>query len=130
MNLLLDTCAVIYIAQSPTRLSSRARQAVSDPGNTLFVSVVSVGELACLSERKRVGLPGHWKIWFRERAETQGWNLMPLTLEIMEESYSLPEPIHRDPVGRVLIATARLEQMTLVTTDRLILDYPHVKAMA
>ena len=130
MNLLLDTCAVIFVAQSPTRLSAETRRMVIDPSNVVFVCVATVGELACLSARKRISLPAHWKVWFRDRASTQGWNVMPLTLEIMEEAYSLPEPIHRDPVDRVLIAVARLEQMTLVTTDRLILDYPHVTAIA
>jgi PIN domain nuclease of toxin-antitoxin system len=130
VNLLLDTCAIIFIARSPTRLSAEARRAVTDAGNTVFVSVVSVGELACLSDRKRIILPGHWKTWFRGCADAQGWNVVPLSVEVMEEAYSLPDPIHRDPVDRVLIATARLEGMTVVTTDRLILDYPHAKAMA
>lgn len=130
MNVLLDTCAVIYIARSPTRLSAEARRVVTDSGNSMFVSVVSLGELACLSERRKISLPTHWKTWFRGCAEAQGWNVVPLSLEIMEEAYSLPEPIHRDPVDRVLIATARQEQMTVITTDRLILDYPHAKAMA
>ncbi len=46
--------------------------------------------------------------------------------EIMAEAYSLPPPIHRDPADRVLIATARQERLTLVTTDGKIQAYPHV----
>ena len=130
MNLLLDTCAVLFIAKSPSKLSAKTRRLVTASENAIFVSVVTAGELACLSDRDRISLPQHWKIWFRDCVEAQGWNVLPLTLEIMEEAYSLPEPIHRDPVDRVLIAAARLEQMTLVTTDRLILGYPHVKALA
>ena len=103
---------------------------LSDENHVLFASVVTAGELACLAERKRIVLPRHWKTWFRECVERNGWNLLPLTIDIMEEAYSLPEPIHRDPVDRILIATSRIEDMTIITTDRLILDYPHVRARA
>ncbi|MES1164236.1 MAG: type II toxin-antitoxin system VapC family toxin [Verrucomicrobiota bacterium] len=130
MRILLDTCTVIFIAQDPNRLSKAARDILVDENNAVFVSVVTAGELACLAERKRIVLPQHWKPWFRACVDRNGWNLLPLTIEIMEEAYSLPEPIHRDPVDRILIATSRVEDMTIVTADRSILDYPHVKSRA
>ena len=130
MRLLLDTCAVLFAAQDPQRLSKECRDLIVDETNVLFTSVVTAGELACLTERKRIVLPRHWKPWFRDCVERNGWNLVPLTMDIMEEAYSLPEPIHRDPVDRILIATSRLEDMTIVTTDRLILNYPHVRSRA
>jgi PIN domain nuclease of toxin-antitoxin system len=68
-------------------------------------------------------------VWFREQAEKNGWNVLPISLEVAEESYSLPEPIHADPADRIIIATARVEGLTIITTDRLILDYPHVKSL-
>ena len=111
-------------------MSKVARDLLVDPENVVFASVVTAGELACLAERKRVSFPRHWKAWFRDAVERNGWNLLPLTIEIMEEAYSLPEPIHRDPVDRVLIATSRVEGMTLITTDRLILEYPHARSQA
>lgn len=125
MNLLLDTCSIIFIAQDPAQLSKATRDLLVDSNNVVFASVVSAGEIACLADRKRIVLPQHWKAWFRDCVERSGWNLLPLTIEVMEEAYSLPDPIHRDPVDRILIATSRVEEMTLVTTDRLILDYPH-----
>ena len=48
----------------------------------------------------------------------------------MAEAYSLPPPIHSDPADRILIATARLEKLTLVTTDAKIRAYPHVQSVA
>jgi PIN domain nuclease of toxin-antitoxin system len=94
MNLLLDTCAVLFIAQQPERLSSMARKLVVDPEHVVFTSVVTLGELACLVDRKRIGLPVHWKTWFREAVDQNGWNLLPLTAPIMEEAYSLPDDLH------------------------------------
>ena len=58
------------------------------------------------------------------------WTCLPITAEIMAEAYSLPPPIHRDPADRLLIATARLERLTLVTTDGKIQGYPHVATMS
>jgi PIN domain nuclease of toxin-antitoxin system len=130
VRLLLDTCTVIFIAQDPDRLSQTARELLVDKDNAVFASVVTAGELACLAERKRIVLSRHWKTWFRDCVERNGWNLLPLTIDIMEEAYSLPEPIHRDPVDRILIAASRVEDMTIITTDRLILAYPHVKSRA
>ena len=94
------------------------------------MSVVSTAEIACLQKKNRIELDEHWKPWFRRQIEDNGWNVLPVTLEIIEEAFSLPDPIHRDPVDRLLIASARLERMTIVTTDRLILGYPHAQSLA
>ena len=58
-----------------------------------------------------------------------GWTCLPVTADILAEAYSLPQPIHRDPADRILIATARTERLTLVTTDGKIRQYPHVTSI-
>ena len=127
--ILLDTCALLYLAAEPERLSSGALELVASPDQLVHCSPIVAAELACLQERQRIHLPQHWKKWFRTQADRNGWNIIPISLEIIEEAYSLPEPIHRDPADRLIIATARLENLTIITTDRLILDYPHVKSL-
>ncbi len=52
--------------------------------------------------------------------------LLPITPEIAVRAYSLPEPFHRDPADRLLVATAIEWACPLLTDDKLILDYPHV----
>lgn len=129
MKILLDTCAVIFFTQAETEMSESAQALFSDPENEIYVSVVTAAELTCAQQSGRVDLPDNWKIWFRQICERYGWNVMAISVEIMEEAWSLAEPIHRDPADRLLIATARLEGMTLLTTDGLILEYPHVRSM-
>lgn len=51
------------------------------------------------------------------------------THEIAWDAYNLPGKFHNDPADRVLVATARIERLTLMTADELILTYPHVKAL-
>lgn len=129
MRVLLDTCAVVYLAAEPERLSAEARRNVCAPETIVYCSAITAAELACLQERGKISLPEHWRKWFRGQAERNGWNILPLTLEIIEEAFSLPDPIHRDPADRIIVATARSKNLTLVTTDRVILDYPHVLSL-
>jgi len=129
MRLLLDTCAMLWFAEGSSRLSEQARKAVEDPAAEVCVSVISAMELACLVDRNRIRLQEHWRIWWHKQLEVNGWTCLPITLDVAEEAYSLPEPIHRDPSDRILIATARLGSMSIVTGDDLILNYPHAKSM-
>lgn len=60
--------------------------------------------------------------------ELNQWESLPITMEIMEEAYSLPGDFHADPADRILTATARRENLLLLTTDQKMLNYPHVMA--
>lgn len=129
MNLLLDTCAILYFSLDPDRLDAATLDLICHPESEVWCSAISIAELACLQERGRISLSDHWKLWFRELLRVNGWEVVPVDQEIMEESWSLPDPIHRDPADRILIASARVRGMTLVTTDRLVRDYPHVNSV-
>jgi PIN domain nuclease of toxin-antitoxin system len=126
MRVLLDTCALIHIVEQPHRLSAHAHALVNDPASEVFLSVATIPELACLAAINRVNFAPHWKIWYRKRIEDNGWNLVDIDARVAEEAWSLPDDFHRDPTDRILVATARVHRLLLVTTDRLILDYPHV----
>jgi PIN domain nuclease of toxin-antitoxin system len=52
-----------------------------------------------------------------------GVRIAPLTIEAAVGSSSPPEPMHKDPADRLLIATARDLGVPLVTRDGLILAY-------
>lgn len=70
---------------------------------------------------------------FRAFLQLPGIVLEDLTADILMNSSLLPAPIHGDPADRILIATARALDLTIVTRDQLILDYAthgHVRALA
>ena len=56
-------------------------------------------------------------------------HLLPLTPEIAVRAYRLPEPFHRDPADRILVATALEHSCSLVTSDARVTDYPHVQTI-
>jgi len=113
----------------PDKLSRRALELLEAEDSEIFVSPISVAEIACAIERKRIRLTEHWKRWFRHHVSLNQWQVEGIDLEIIEEAYSLPEISINDPVDRILIATARIRHYTILTADQRILSYPHVKAV-
>jgi PIN domain nuclease of toxin-antitoxin system len=131
MPYLLDPCALLFIAGGTADLSTATLRLMdAAPAGEVFVSAISVAELACLQEGGRITLKQHWRAWWEALLKQTGWTCLPITAEVLAEAYSLPPPVHRDPADRILIATARQERLTLVTTDSKIRGYPHVATIA
>ena len=126
IKILLDTCCVIWAVSDVSSLRATARQLLAEPDTGVSVSCVSCAEIACLADRGRIVLDRHWKTWFNHYVERNGWEVLDLNLEIIQEAWSLPGEFHTDPADRLLTATARVRRLALLTADRKLLDYPHV----
>jgi PIN domain nuclease of toxin-antitoxin system len=61
--------------------------------------------------------------WLEEALADPGPAIDPLSPQIAFESYPLPDVFHRDPADRLIVATARVANATLMTRDQRILDY-------
>ena len=129
MRVLLDTCGIIWAVSAPKELSKEARSLIENQDTEIFYSPMSCAEVAWGVQRKRIVIDRHWKLWFRHYVELNDWQCVPIDLAIVEEAYSLPEPFHSDPVDRLIVATARLHGLQVVTADRKILQYPHVRTV-
>ena len=129
MKLLLDTCCIIWAISQPAALSQTAKTSLLADVAEIHVSAISVAEIACGVERGRIAIDRHWKKWFRHYVNLNEWRVDSIDLDIMEEAYSLPETFHADPADRIITATTRLKNYTLLTADRKILSYPHVNAI-
>ena len=98
----------------------------------MYLSVMSVWELSLLDAKGRITLNAPCLDWVRTAIERSGAMTAPLTAEIAVECHRLPDGLHSDPVDRILVATARIEGLTLLTRDRAILDYAakgHLRAL-
>ena len=127
--IILDTHIGVWWSDEITRLSTAQRNAISDERSqqgTIGVSAVSCWEVALLAERGRVTLDLDALQWLNRLLAYPGVQLLPITPEIAVSAYSLPDPFHRDPADRLLVATAIEWECPLLTDDRQILDYPHV----
>jgi len=129
MKLLLDTCCIIWSISKPEVISQTAKALLTADDSEIHVSVISVAEIACAVERGRIIIDRHWKKWFRHYIDLNDWQVDSIDLDIMEEAYSLPESFHADPADRIITATSRLKNYSLLTADRKILSYPHVNAI-
>jgi PIN domain nuclease of toxin-antitoxin system len=123
-SLLLDTCAMIFIATARV-MTPGARQEVraASIAGSILVSPVSAWEIGLRSVRRGVPFHPDPKRWFQLFMAYPGVRLTPLTPDIAIESSHLPQPLHSDPADRLLIATARALQIPIVTRDSRILSY-------
>jgi PIN domain nuclease of toxin-antitoxin system len=129
MNILLDTCAFIWAVSAPDKLTSDAATALTEREALIYVSPISCAEIAFLAERGRIILEQHWKTWFNHFLRLNDWHVKDIDLPVIQEAYSLPGSFHQDPADRIITATARLYNLTVVTADRKIIDYPHVATL-
>ena len=73
------------------------------------------------------------KRWFEDFVVGYTAGEMAITSDVLIASCFLPKPIHKDPFDRIIIATAREHDLTIITRDRAILAYGaagHVKTLA
>ncbi len=129
MNILLDTCAMIWSVSAPDRLSANTRAALLADDAGIHVSAISCAEIACLAAAKKVAFTPHWRIWFDNAIEENGWTVLDIDLETVQEAFSLPGDFHGDPADRLITAAARANHVPLLTADKKLIDYPHVRTL-
>ncbi len=132
--ILLDTHVVIWAAMDDPRLGKVAREQIEsfDRSNPFGVSAISAWEIALLVQKGRVNLGAPARPWLSQLMKHLGWQNQPVDFDIAIESVDLPGVFHSDPADRIIIATARLNNFTILTADRAILGYAaagHVKAL-
>lgn len=123
MKLLLDTHAFLWWDADDARLPAAFRYEIASRRNEIFVSAVTVWEIAI---KRALG-----KLIFGQSVgkaiEEHRFTPLPITVDQAEWAGGLPQ-LHRDPFDRLLVAQARLEGLVLVTVDEQILRYevPHL----
>ena len=104
MRLLLDTHILLWSLTEPQRLSALVRRALEDARNEVFVSPVSVWEIAIKRALGKLKAPDILETDVME----QGFTPLSLTFFHAEQAGKLPQH-HRDPFDRMLVAQAQAE---------------------
>ena len=122
MNLLLDTHVLIWWLGSLPMLSADARDVVADPENEAFVSSASAFEIATKYRLGKLSVAAAFVDGLDEHLRREGFKPVAISLPHALAAGRLPGP-HKDPFDRMLIAQARLEGFTVVTSDPIFQRY-------
>jgi PIN domain nuclease of toxin-antitoxin system len=126
-DLLLDTCAVIWIAAG-AQIEETALDALEETGRTggsVCLSPISAWELGLLVSRGRMPSRISERVILQKIVSQSGVSYAQMPPEVLIDASYLPGTPPNDPADRIIIATAREYAMTIVTRDRMILNYAH-----
>ena len=126
--LLLDTCALLWLVADQNKLSEAAKKAIENSDSGLFVSAISAFEIAIKHRNKKLDLPLPPEKWFPAVLDFHGIHELPVSSNIAILSAHLPIH-HNDPCDRIIIASSKLHNMHIVTSDSLIKQYSQIKVI-
>ena len=122
MKILLDTHVFIWMASTPEKLSDKAKKAILDHNNQLYLSSVTLWEMQIKLNLGKLKL----KIPLKEMCDTMISNNAIELLSIGNSHIWQLDNIekhHKDPFDRMLIAQAQVENMKILTKDKIIPMY-------
>lgn len=126
--IVLDTHIWVWWVHGDSSLAASTRTLLDSSEHAgIGVCAISCWEVAKLVERGRLTLPCPVIHWIEQALAYPGVRLLELSPRISAESTQLPGTFHRDPADQIIVATARVLDVPLVTADGKILAYPHVK---
>lgn len=123
MTLLLDTCTFIWFVADAPELSKKARAAILDQSNSVYLSAISGWEIGRKYAQGHLQLPARPEFLIPEVRTNSGILSLPLSEEDALSAEKLPLN-HRDPFDRMIIAQALMQGMTIVTPDPEFGKYP------
>lgn len=121
MGYILDTNALIFYLYNPVRLSKTAVDIVHNEDNQIYVSIVSLWEIAIKSSIGKLEIKNSMEeiagICLKYKIE-----LLAINPQHLDQIANLPQ-IHGDPFDRLIISQAITENLTIVTSDSIIPKY-------
>ncbi len=131
MRYILDTHVWIWWQAHPAKLSLKVRALLEDTSgfDELLLSAISPWEFAKLVEKGRLGISCAPHEWVERAIGIPKLRLVPLSPTIACRSTALPPPFHDDPADQIIVATARAEDAVILSKDKRILSYPHVRSL-
>ncbi|MGD0789184.1 MAG: type II toxin-antitoxin system VapC family toxin [Terracidiphilus sp.] len=125
MTILLDTHILVWLLNGSERIGEPVHAQIQQAADedSLFISAITPWEIAMLVAKGRLRLGKDVEEWIRAALSLPGIRLEPLSPAIAVASTRLPWEVHPDPADRILLATARHLDATLVSIDGKMLDY-------
>jgi len=118
--ILMDTCAIIWDALEPGKLSKNALNAINkaDESNALIISDISIWEISMLIKKKRVEVDTTAANFINLFLQSRSVSVQSISPEIAELSVNFGSEINNDPADRIIAATSIILNTQLVTADQ------------
>ena len=123
--MILDTCTFLWLVADQAKLSETAKRLIVEKSKSMFISSISAFEIAVKHRKGAIRLPLPVRDWVPLALRHHGVSEIPVDTAIAARSCELP-PLHNDPCDRMIIATAQLLGIEIITPDHLIRQYPEV----
>lgn len=122
MKALIDTHVFLWWITDDSRISNRAIEFMTEGSNDLFFSSASCWEIAIKSDLGRIELPDKPESFITSQLNVNGIEPLPIYLRHALNIVNLPG-IHKDPFDRMLISQAQLEELPIISSDKIIKKY-------
>jgi PIN domain nuclease of toxin-antitoxin system len=123
MNILLDTCAFLWLVADSPEFSENARRLFADPDNDVYLSVGSAWEIIVKHNLGKLPLPEPPHEFIKNNRIRHRIETLSLDEAAVLQLSRLPE-YHKDPFDRILICQAIAGSLTILTPDTHITRYP------
>ena len=114
-SLLLDTCGLLWLATGHKNLSENAKTRINR-ANIVAVLAISAWEIGLKAAKGELELPDEPETWFEKAVAHHDLRVYEVSTRIAFKANCLPWH-HRDPADRLIIATALLHRMPIITAD-------------
>lgn len=124
MRLLLDTHVWWWWVTGEPGLSAAQKRALAkaSPEEPLQISDISLWEIATLASLGRLAVSIPLRDWLEAASAPPLVQRRSISPAVATEVSALPDDFHRDPADRIIVATARVHDATLLTRDKRIID--------
>ena len=121
---LLDTCAIIWDALEPSKLSKKAKTAIekADENKELIISDISIWEISMLIKKNRIQVEATATQLIKLYLQMRNILVQPITPEIAELSVNFDSKMNKDPADRIISATSIIYNAKLVTSDKNLIE--------
>jgi len=127
---LIDTNIWLWMVEDFHSLPAKIKPVVADKQNyPFYLSAISVWEVAKKVSLEKLNLSIPIRDWLKKATRSPFIEIIPLCVDISLESTILPGRFHKDPADQIIVASARHNNMILLTADEKINNYPHVNTI-
>lgn len=129
--ILLDTHAWIWWVSNPELLSETVKNLIDSTiaNAEILISSISAWEVALLASKERLKLRIEVNEWIVKSERLPFVRFIPIDNSIAVKSVNLQGELHNDPADRIIIATAAIAGIPLVTKDEKISNYPYIETI-